>query len=177
MDAVAFIDGLDEVWQREQEHLRARRAFLPTGVSGGFAAVMPGYHDDGAVASVYADIAWRHGWFLVDRTLSDTDVQELRDDVIEWCARDRDLDQVLTELGAPSAWFGGSNPRYPKTLAYATGDRARNLLCLHFDSTYCRDASPQEESSPLLVAVRHGEGAFADSFTFTPAGTAYRHDH
>jgi hypothetical protein len=176
LDAVAFIDGLGEVWQREQEQLRARGAFLATGVGGGFATVMPGYQDDGAVASVYADIAWRRGWLSVDRTLSDRDDRGLREDVIRWCARDRDLDQVLTDLGTPSVWFGGSNPRYPKTLAYATGDRGRNLLCLHFDSTYDWDASPPEASSPLLVAVRHGEGGFADSFTFTPAGLAYRHD-
>jgi hypothetical protein len=69
MDAVAFVDGLDGVWQAEQEQFKARGAFTSLGVHGAFADVLPGYLDDGsAAASVYADIAWRHGWFRVDRT-------------------------------------------------------------------------------------------------------------
>jgi hypothetical protein len=42
-------------------------------VRGAFARILPGYDDDGAVASVYADIAWRHGWLRVDRVLPDGD--------------------------------------------------------------------------------------------------------
>jgi hypothetical protein len=175
MDAVAFVDGLDEVWQAEWEQLRARGAFTSLGVHGAFAEILPGYRDDGAaVASVYADIAWRHGWLTVDRTLPADDLQRLRDETSHWCARARDLDEVLAELGAPSVLLGGSNPRYPKTLAYAA-DRASGLICLLFASTYDWNTTrPQSESPPVLLAIRHGDGTFVDTFTFTPTSTAYR---
>ncbi|SIR86990.1 hypothetical protein [Micromonospora avicenniae] len=174
MDAVAYIDGLDEVWQAEYGQLGKREAFTSLGVHGAFAQILPGYRDDGAVASVYADIAWRHGWLTVDRTLPEDDLRPLRDEATRWCAQDRSLDEVLAELGSPSVSFGSSNPRYPKTLAYAT-DRASGLVCLHFASTYDWTATePQSESPPVLLAVRHGDGPFAETFVFTPTGTTYR---
>ncbi|MER7441556.1 hypothetical protein [Micromonospora avicenniae] len=175
MDAVAFVDGLDEVWQAEQEQLRARGAFTSLGVHGAFADVLPGYLDDGsAVASVYADIAWRHGWLRVDRTFPTDDHQRLRDGASRWCDRDRDLDEILAELGPPSVLLGPSSPRNPKVLAYAA-DRSHGLVCLHFASIYDRTTRQvKSDSPPGLVAVRYGDGVFLDSFTFTPAGTAYR---
>ncbi|SIN45019.1 hypothetical protein SAMN04489832_7372 [Micromonospora cremea] len=175
MDAVAFVDGLDEVWQAEWKRLEARGAFTSLGVHGAFAKILPNYRDDGAaVASIYAGIAWRLGWLTVDRTLPADDLWRLRDEAIRWSARDRDLDEVLAELGAPSVLLGGSNPRYPKTLAYAANG-ATGLICLHFASTYdWNTTQPQSESRPVLLAIRHDDGAFMDSSTFTPTGTAYR---
>ncbi|MFJ6950691.1 hypothetical protein [Micromonospora aurantiaca (nom. illeg.)] len=176
MDAVAFVDGLDEVWQAECEQLRARGAVNSLGVRGAFSEILPGYRDDGAVASVYADIAWRHGWLKVDRTLSADDFQRLRDEATRWCAQDRYLDEALVELGAPAVLFGGGNPCYPKTLAYAA-DRATGLICLHFAGT-CdwNTTQPQPESPPVLLAIRHGDGTFADTFTLTPTGSTYRYE-
>jgi hypothetical protein len=176
LDAVAFVDGLGEVWQREQDTLRTRGAFNALGVHGAFADVLPGYDDAGAaVASVYAEIAWRHGWLTVDRVMPDGDHQRLCDDVVQWCARDRLLDEVLSELGPPSVWCGGGNLRFSKTLAYAAADPGWGLVCLHFAGTYEWDApQPQPESQPVLLAVRHGDGSFFDTFTVTPTGAAYR---
>ncbi|MFI6820612.1 hypothetical protein ACIBJE_06600 [Micromonospora sp. NPDC050187] len=175
LDAVAFVDGIDQVWQAECEQLRARGAFTSLGVPGAFARILPGYHDDGAaVASVYADIAWRHGWLTVDRTLSAEDLQRLGDGVAHWCSRDRNLDEVLAEFGSPSVLLGPSDARSSKTLVYAA-NRATGLICLHFVGTHDRNATkPQSESPPALLAIRHGDGVFADTFTFTPTGTVYR---
>jgi hypothetical protein len=172
LDAVAFADGLEDVWREEQQALRDRGAFNALGVQGVVAELMPGYDDHpGVAASVYADIAWRHGWLAVDRTLPDTDLQRLLGDR----GRDRNLDEVVVAFGAPSVWIGGTNPRFGKALAYAGADRHRPLVCLHFASTYDWHAdSPQPESPPVLVAVHHGAGAFQDSFTFTQTGEAYR---
>ncbi len=97
LDAVAFVDGLTEAWQQEQDALRNRQAFNALGVHGAIAHILPGYDDDGAVASVYAEIAWRHGWLTVDRVLPADDHRRLREDVVAWCARDRTLDEVLSE--------------------------------------------------------------------------------
>lgn len=166
LDAVTFADGLDEAWRQEQQALRDRGAFSALGVQGAVAALMPGYRDHGGVAaSVYADLAWRHGWLVVDRALPDADLRRLRDDP----GRDRNLDEVLAEFGPPSVWIGGNSPRYSKTLAYAGADRSRSLVCLHFAGV--DDGQP---GPPQLVAIRHGEGELRDSFTFTPTGAAYR---
>ncbi|MEV0570352.1 hypothetical protein [Dactylosporangium sp. NPDC050588] len=178
MDDVAFVDGTGELWQQEHDDLRVRGAFNSLGVHGAFTAILPGYRDDGAaVASVYADIAWRLGWLTVDRTLPDDEHRQLGAETDRWSGRDRRLDEIVAELGPPSVLFGGGNPRYAKTLAYAAASGARGLVCLHFASTYDWNApQPQPETQPVLVAVRHGTGAFVDTFTFTPAGSAYRHD-
>ncbi|MGW5190605.1 hypothetical protein ACWEOO_15210 [Kribbella sp. NPDC004138] len=176
LDAVAFVDGGHEEWGREHDDLRARAAFTSVGVRGAFAAILPRYADtDAAVASVYAEIAWRHGWLTVDRTLPDQEHRQLSADSGRWGARDFQLDEIQAELGPPSVLFGGHNPRYGKTLAYAPTDRDSGLVCLHFAGTYDWTApDPQPETQPVLVAVRYGGGAFADTFTFTPMGDAYR---
>lgn len=176
MDAVAFVEGLEEVWRHEQEMLRTRGAFNALGVHGVVTELMPRYRDDGAaVASVYADIAWRHGWLTVDRTLPDAELRPLRDDPTSWCTRNRNLDDVLAALGPPSVRFGGGTPHFSKTLAYASADHSQRLVCLHFAGVYDWKApSPQPTSPPTLVAIRYGDGPFHDTFTFTPAGVAYR---
>jgi hypothetical protein len=176
MDDMAFVDGVAETWRQEQQALRDRGAFNALGVRGVVVDLMPRYRDGGStVASVYAEIAWRHDWLTVDRTLSDRDLAAIRDDPASWCARDRNLDDVLSNLGPPSVRIGGSNRRYSKTLAYATADRTQHLVCLHFAGLYDWDApAPQPERAPVLVALRLGDGTFRESFTFTPAGAAYR---
>jgi hypothetical protein len=177
LDAVAFVDGRGAIWQQEQDALRDRGAFTSLGVRGAFADVLPGYADEGAVASVYAEIAWRHGWLTVDRVLSAEEHRRLRLDA-DWWGRDRNLDAVLDEFGPPSVRCGGGNPRYSKTLVYAAADRTCDLVSLHFAGTYDWQApQPQPESPPLLVAVRHGGGSFLETFAFTPMGSGRREIH
>ncbi|GAA2359343.1 hypothetical protein Cme02nite_35830 [Catellatospora methionotrophica] len=174
-DTMAFIDGVTDSWQREQEDLRSRDAANSLGVRGAFAQLVDGYLDDGAAASVYAEFAWRHGWLTVDRTLPDADHRRLREGAAAWTARDRSLDEVVAEFGPPSVLFGGSNRRYPKTLAYAAADRSEDLVSLHFTSTYDWDATTgQPEPDLVLIAVRHGRGPFETTFAFTPAGARHR---
>lgn len=172
MDTVAFVQGMHESWKADQDELRHRGALTATGVTGAFAAILPGYRHDGAVASVYAEIAWRHRWLTVDRYLSDEDYRRLRASSDRWRDRDHRQDQIEAELGPPSVLFGGRNPRYAKTLAYVARDA--DLICLHFASTYDWNNPGPEPESPVLVAVRHGTATFADSFVFSPAATAYR---
>jgi len=77
MDNVAFQEGLEEVWAREQENLVVRGASTSTGVAGAFARVIPVCKDDAAVASVFADIAWHYDWLAVDRSVSDEAYDQL----------------------------------------------------------------------------------------------------
>jgi hypothetical protein len=156
LDSVAFVDGRTGDWAAAVSALRARGAFLPTGVRGAVARVLGGYGDDSAMASVYADVAWRLGWLTADRTITGPELRHLH----EYAAQDRSLEQVLAELGDPSVWIGPRSPAHPKTLAWAS-DRVSGLTCLHFWPAG-------------LVAMRHGTGTFADTFTFTPRGAANR---
>ncbi|XVU29044.1 hypothetical protein ACQPZJ_18860 [Actinoplanes sp. CA-054009] len=170
LDAVAFVDGRSADWQQEQDALRERGAFTALGVRGAFARVLPGHDDDGAVGSVYAEVAWRLGWLTIDRVVPADEHRRLRVET-DWCARDRDLDEVLDEFGPPSVLCGGGNPRFSKTVVYAAADRTCGLVSLHFAGTYDWESpQPQPESPPALVAVRHGNEPFLDTFAFTPTG-------
>jgi hypothetical protein len=167
MDAVAFVDGLDEAVREETDVLRTRRAFNALGVLGGVQDVLTGYqgHHD-AVASVYAEIAWRYDWLVVDRLIPGDIHERLRTQAADWGARDRHLDEVLAELGPPSILCGGSNPHCAKTLAYAT-DGVPGLVSLHFSVSL-------DEPQPILYALRYGDGPFPESFVFTPFGRSQR---
>jgi hypothetical protein len=178
MDAVAFVNGMGDLWEQAQDDLRTRGAFTALGVQGAFRAVLPSYRDDGAaVASVYAEIAWRLGWLVVDRALADDEHEQLSAQTDRWSGRNYQLDEIQAEFGPPSVLFGGSGPHCAKTLAYAAASRARGLVCLHFASPYDWNApQPRPEAQPVLVAVRHGSGAFVDAFAFTAAGEVYRRD-
>ena len=172
MNNVAFQDGLEGVWIQEQNNLVTRGASVSTGVAGAFARVMPAYTNDAAVASVYADIAWRYGWLVVDRSVSDEEYDQLGSESGRWRNRDYRLADIEAEFGAPSVCFGGGNYRFPHTVAYAPSSCDRGLICLHFASA-CSGAlgSGTDLESPMLLAVRCGTGPFAESFTFSPVGS------
>jgi len=167
MDDVAFVTGTTEEWQKEREDLQQRGAFSPHGVEGAFALLFPDYGPklswEGAAASVYAEIAWRHGWLSVDRYLPDDTVRELRTDCTRWKEHDYCLADIEAELGPPSVLHGGGNPRFDMTLTYAPSTPGQDIVCFDF-------AGDDQLRSPML-AVRSGTGPFAESFIFTPAGT------
>lgn len=171
-DAMAFTDDREQVWSEEQDSLRARRAFLSTGVRGAFESLWGAGTDDMA-ASVYAEFAHRHGWLRLDRILSRDGYDKLIGANKAWCERDRTLGQTLGMFGPPSVYCGGTNPYFPKTLVYATGHPQDSLLCFHFWNEFLHLRTDQTAlyGEPMLLAVR-GEGSdFADSFTLTPVGT------
>lgn len=177
MDAVAFQEGLEEVWTQEQTGLVTREVFVSTGVTGAFTRIMPTYDNNAAVASVYAEVAWRHGWLLVDRCVSDEEYDRLNPAGDHWKNRDYQLTDIDREFGTPSIRFGGSNHRFPHTIAYAPPTRDRGLICLHFASIHNDKAlgTGADPESPVLLAVRRETpGPFWESFTFTPAGIAFQ---
>ncbi|BBC29081.1 hypothetical protein SGFS_003720 [Streptomyces graminofaciens] len=172
LDAVAFADAAEQVWQEELKDLQTRVAFS-TGVRGAFQDLWGDTHE-GSVASVYAEIAHRQGWLRLDRTLTSSEYDEIRHASETWCREDRFLSDVVTAFGPPSVLFGGTNPNYPKTLAYTTDRRDDVLLCFHLWNSF---TSPSPSSScvhaePILWAFRAGGTLFMDGFTFTPEGTA-----
>ncbi|MEV0680264.1 hypothetical protein AB0I60_27485 [Actinosynnema sp. NPDC050436] len=175
LDAAAFAYASEQAVHQALEELRTRRALSAAGVSGAFADLWGDAHE-GAVASVYAEIAHCRGWLQLDRTFTPAEHDELRRGAETWCREDRLLSDILTAFGPPSVLFGGSNPRYPKTLAYSTGRRDDPLLCFHLWNS----VSPMSNSSsavhaePVLWAFREGGTQFPDGFTFTPEGSARR---
>ncbi|WP_329127374.1 hypothetical protein [Streptomyces sp. NBC_01465] len=174
LDAVAFADSAEEACQEELEGLRTRKAFFSTGVSGAFKDLWSDTHE-GSMASVYAEIAHRQGWLALDRTLTAAEYAMLRHSGETWCREDRHLSDVVTAFGEPSVLFGGTNPRYPKTLAYATDRRDDALVCFHlWNGLSPSPTSPTAclRTEPVLWAIRAGGTLFTDGFTFTPEGAA-----
>ncbi|MBQ0989567.1 hypothetical protein [Micromonospora sp. H61] len=131
-----------------------------------------------ATASVYAEIAHRLGWLELERALSEAEYEQLHADVSSWLSRDRVLREVIETFGPPSLWIGGTNPFYPKTLAYTTADRDRDLICIHRWNAFANSAAETGlrgvHPEPALLAVRHRSGKFPDSFSITPEGQRRR---
>lgn len=178
MDSMAFIDGQDEAWLREQDELRERGLFTSLGVRGAFQRVFPGDRQDDTTASVYAEFAHRHGWLTLDRALSGEEYDRVRREATALADRDSWLSEAIESFGPPSVWFGGTNPHYPKTIAYAAADRNVALLSLHYwnEADHAADTEMPSavHSEPVLLAVRQGRGQFLDTLTFTPEGHSRR---
>ncbi|MFC4016617.1 hypothetical protein ACFOW4_01440 [Micromonospora sp. GCM10011542] len=174
LEAMAAVDGSLARWRTECEGLREREAFAPTGVMGAYSYILPADALRDATASVYAEIAHRLGWLELDRALSEAESHHLSTDVGGWVTQDRTLSEVVETFGPPSLWIGGTNPFYPKTLAYTAADPDHNLICFHLWNAFAGTATGTElrgvHPEPVVLAVRHRPGAFPDSFSFTPEG-------
>jgi hypothetical protein len=103
-------------------------------------------------------------------------INHIRETFRRWCAHDRSHGDVLAEFGPPSMLLSGSNPRYPKTLAYGTAHPDDPLIFLHlWNGTEPGTTTwPPDHPEPLLLAARCNGARFIDGFTFTPKGTARR---
>ncbi|MFE9796561.1 hypothetical protein ACFYRL_33065 [Streptomyces goshikiensis] len=176
LGAVAFAADAEQEWQEELKDLQTRRGPSSSGVRGAFQDLWGDAHE-GAVASVYAEIAHRQGWLRLDRTLTSAEYDEIRRISESWCREDRLLSDVVTRFGPPSILFGGNNPNYPKTLAYATGRRDDTLLCFHLWNSFVPSPSSPSapvHAEPVLWAFRDGGTLLTDGFSFTPEGSARR---
>ncbi|WP_217708831.1 hypothetical protein [Nonomuraea rhodomycinica] len=103
----------------------------------------------------------------------------LRRNLSSWLTQDRTYTEVLEEFGPPSVLFGGDNPFYGRTLAYATEETTEPIICFHLWNGSSEESGkswPPIHREPLLLAVRSGRGAFTDTFTFTPEGRRRRPD-
>jgi hypothetical protein len=174
-DALAFVDGYEQLLREDMAALRSRDAFVSTGVTGAVERVL-GYRAEDVMASVYAEIAHRHTWLTLDKELSPMEYDHIRETLRPWCAHDRSHGEVLAEFGPPSMLLGGSNPLYPKTLAYGTAHPDDPLIFLHlWNGTEAGTTTwPPDHPEPLLLAARCAGARFIDGFAFTPKGTARR---
>jgi hypothetical protein len=175
-DAVAFTDRSEQAWADDLSALRSRGAFVSAGVTGAVERVL-GHRAEDVMASVYAEIAHQHGWLTLHSSLPEASYRRILDRLPAWCAQDRTHSEVTAEFGEPSMLIGGSNPRYPKTLAYATAHAGSPLIFLHLwnGTQPGKTVSwPPEHPEPVLLAARHGGARFIDGFTFTPTGSDRR---
>ncbi|WP_106401294.1 hypothetical protein [Actinocorallia populi] len=172
-DHLAYVEGREEAWACGLEAMRKRTAFTSTGVSGAFASLVPDeYPYDSGMASVYAESARDQGWLRAERMLSEGDHSAMVDAIGRWVAQDRMLSDVLEAFGPPSILFGGSNPRYGKTLGYLSESATDPMISFHLwngDDPATGTPWPAFEE-PVLLAVRHGTGRFDRTFAFTPRG-------
>lgn len=159
-----------EVWEEQKGRWERQGVWSSTGVQGAFARYFPSDPSFGA-CSVYAEFVRREGWLKPDRVLDEGAYAVLRDKAGRWAEDDRSWADVTTAFGPPSIQIGGNNPRYGKTLGYVTADLAQPMVAFHLwngTDPGLQDWPSHEE--PLLLAVRCGNGDFADSLTFTPQG-------
>jgi hypothetical protein len=176
-DHVAFTDGLGTGWwERQRAAWQARGAFSPIGPKGAFQHQVPG--DVGsAVSSLYAESVHEHGWLALDRALAQAEYDALRTSVPAWITEDRTYTDVLDTYGPPSVLFGGSLPRYPKTLGYFTAQPSDPAVFFHLWNGVepgTEPAWPPQYDEAILLATRQGTGPFHDSFAFTPHGRRLR---
>src|SRR5215469_16331869 len=129
------------------------------------------------MASIYAEIAHQHAWLTLDGNLTEASYGRILDRLPAWCTQDHSHSEIIAEFGEPSMLIGGSNPLYPKTLAYATAYAGSPLIFFHlWNGTQPGKTTnwPPEHPEPILLAARYGDTRFTDGFTFTPAGSVRR---
>ncbi|WAL67695.1 hypothetical protein ORV05_07915 [Amycolatopsis cynarae] len=176
LDALTFVDNREQDWHQELAALRDRGASVSTGVTGAVHHALGAKAED-VMASVFAEIAHRNAWLLLDRSLQRAEHDHIRRTVDAWCSRNQTLSGTLAEFGPPSIVIGSNNPLYPKTLGYGTTHPDQPLIFLHFwNGTEPGAAStwPPDHPEPLLLAARHPGDRFIDEFVFTPTGAHRR---
>ncbi|MEU9111004.1 hypothetical protein AB0D04_04170 [Streptomyces sp. NPDC048483] len=172
LDHLLFVERRPEVWAEEQEGFERRGAWSALGAQGAFVSLLPRDHGD-STASVYAEMAHRRGWLTADHVLDPAAYARVCGSVREWARRDRVWSDIVAEYGPPSVLCGGTNPLYGKTLGYLTESPSEPMVFFHLwngTDPASGQSWPPDHPEPLLLAVRHGDGAFADTFTFTPEG-------
>ena len=107
-----------------------------------------------------------------DRVLTREEYEALTGRVRLWAGEDRTWADVAEEFGAASVLFGGSNPRYGKTLGHLGEDPKQPMVSFHLwnGSEAGNESWSRAYEQPVLLAVRFGEGPLRRSLTFTPAG-------
>lgn len=124
------------------------------------------------VASLYGEDAHRRGWLRLDRTLTPAEHSAVVDTATSWSRNNRSLQEVVAEFGPPSVTFGSTEPDRPKTVSYATSDRAAAVVAFHLGS-----AQPETDTgsgkgpwtSPALLTVRVHDDFFG-GWEITPVG-------
>ncbi|MFJ1939052.1 hypothetical protein ACIOGZ_41170 [Kitasatospora sp. NPDC088160] len=122
------------------------------------------------IASQYGEDAHRRGWLRLDRTLTPAEHSVVVDGAVAWSETDRSLPEIVAEFGPPSVTFGPQAPRRPKTLTYATADRAAPVVAFHLGAAQAEpSAEEQMPASAALLAVRVHDDFF-DGWELTPFG-------
>ena len=174
-DHLVFLEECEPEWDREFAAFSDSGGRSSLGVRGAFQRLMPGDCHDGTISSVYAEFARQRGWLTLDRELTSHEYTEARDRLGAWCGEDRSWQDVTAEFGPASVLFGSTNPYYPKTLGYATGDPTEPMISFHLWNAAELDGEwPPSRPDLVLLAMRLGNVPFDERFTFTPEGLRRR---
>ncbi|MFB7656406.1 MULTISPECIES: hypothetical protein [unclassified Streptomyces] len=169
IDHLLFVERRPEAFARQQQEWEERGLWSCIGVRGAFRDAMLGHSDEYGMASVYGEFAQRCGWLSPDRVLAPRAYEDLVGRVRRWAGKDRTWADVTTEFGEPSVLFGGTNPRYGKTLGYLSEDPEQPMVFFHLWNDFEREAE-----QPLLLAVRFSGQPLPHALTFTPQGELRR---
>jgi hypothetical protein len=171
---LTYVEGSDDLGEW-QEAMRAGGASYSTGVTGAVGLMLPDRPMD-VVTSVYAEFARLHQWLELDRELTIEEYGAMRDQLADWCAEDRRLQDVRAAFGPPSVLFGGQNPKYSKTLGYATERPSDPMISFHLWNGSQPDdpETAPEYEEPVLLAARCGNTPFEKCLVYTPEGARRR---
>ncbi|MFZ4150370.1 hypothetical protein [Streptomyces pseudogriseolus] len=177
IDHLLVAEREPEAFGRLRRSWEERGIWTPVGVAGAFRHLIPKPNYGSGTASVYAEFARIRGWLRPDRSLAPEAYRAMVDQVRDWAGQDRTWADVTDRFGPPSLLIGGSNPLYSKSLCYLTDDPDSPMVAFHLwngTEPGPGDGWPPAYDQPLLLAVRHGDGPFRESFTFTPHGQRLR---
>ncbi|WP_327109183.1 hypothetical protein [Nonomuraea glycinis] len=175
IDHLAYVERSEAAVAGHYEAMESCGSFIVTGATEAFSRLIPDSNEYG-MASVYAEFAREREWLWMERLLSADDYATMAGMVEPWLKEDRMLSDVLGVFGEPSIFFGGSNPRYGKTLAYASVAPDDPMVFFHlWNGSDPETGAPWPAyDEPVLFAVRRGSGRFDQRFTFTPKGERLR---
>ncbi|MFJ6543894.1 hypothetical protein ACIQMP_25045 [Streptomyces sp. NPDC091385] len=172
VEHLLFVEREPEAWEELRGRWEKEGAWSSLGVTGAFRDLVPDRSYLCGSASVYAEFARRRGWLVPDRTLTSEEYAVLAGRVGQWAEEDRTWPDITAEFGAPSVLFGGSNPRYGKTLGYLCADLTQPMIL--FDLWNDGASADAGRDQPSLLAVRRSDEPFRQSFRFTPEGRRRR---
>ena len=167
---LCFVDDRTPMFDRALDDMRRRNEFLSTGVVGAFRYFHLAKTEDvtDEVASVYAAVAFRLGYFRPSRLLTSSEWNKLNERLPLWMKEDeRSPADLVGTFGPPSY---RSLAQRPRVFSYTVDDL--DSAWVHFDFSSLRSRSKVAPLHPsmLLRDVRTGSADFSERMLFTQLG-------
>lgn len=151
LDMLTYLDGEDDAVVRIVDtNQRSVLGAVKQDFPGAAVTVEP---------SLVGEEAFRHGWLRLGRELSEAEYSAMADRIPKWQSGAHLVSEVLLTHGPASVVFGGTNPAYPTTIAYATADRSVPMVLFYFGHR-SSPAAFDPSARAVLLAIRVADKPF-----------------